>query len=205
MKGIEFLGIPTTVAIALVGLFLAMQIIGEILEFKGKYVVPEILKIRKYFARKKQEKEQIKETAETLVEVKKLLADVNTHYSEDNIKKRNKWMNWVNNQAEVYDTSIAELEKKMDKNNEITLSLLIENKRNIILDFAGHVVDEKYPATREQFNRVLKVYNEYETIIEENNLTNGEIDIAYRIITDAYAERMKDHSFIEDIRGYDIK
>ena len=52
IKGIEFLGIPATVAIVLVGTFLVLQIIGELCELKGK-VVPEFLKIRKYFKRKK--------------------------------------------------------------------------------------------------------------------------------------------------------
>lgn len=198
LKSIEFLGIPMTIAIIIIGIFLIMQIIGELAECMGK-VVPEALKVRKYFARKKREKE---ETSKTLIEVKQLLSDVNAHYSEDNIAKRNDWIDWINNKVGVYDASITELDKKMDKNNEITLSLLIEHKRNSILDFAGHVVDDKYPATREQFNRIFKIYSEYEKIIEENNLTNGEIDIAYRIITDAYADRIKERSFVEDIRGY---
>ena len=196
LKSIEFLGIPMTIAIIIIGIFLIMQIIGELAECMGK-VVPEALKVRKYFARKKREKE---ETSKTLIEVKQLLSDVNAHYSEDNIAKRNDWIDWINNKVGVYDASITELDKKMDKNNEITLSLLIEHKRNSILDFAGHVVDDKYPATREQFNRIFKIYSEYEKIIEENNLTNGEIDIAYRIITDAYADRIKERSFVEDIR-----
>ena len=198
LKSIEFLGIPMTIAIIIIGIFLITQIIGELAECMGK-VVPEALKVRKYFARKKREKE---ETSKTLIEVKQLLSDVNAHYSEDNIAKRNDWIDWVNNKVEVCDASITELDKKMDKNNEITLSLLIEHKRNSILDFAGRVVDDKYPATREQFNRIFKIYSEYEKIIEENNLTNGEIDIAYRIITDAYADRIKERSFVEDIRGY---
>ena len=198
LKSIEFLGIPMTIAIIIIGIFLIMQIIGELAECMGK-VVPEALKVRKYFARKKREKE---ETSKTLIEVKQLLSDVNAHYSEDNIAKRNDWIDCVNNKLGVYDASITELDKKIDKNNEITLSLLIEHKRNSILDFAGHVVDDKYPATREQFNRIFKIYSEYEKIIEENNLTNGEIDIAYRIITDAYADRIKERSFVEDIRGY---
>ena len=53
---IEYLGLPSTIAIGLVIVFFALQIIGEILEFKGK-AVPEFLKVRKYFARKKEERE----------------------------------------------------------------------------------------------------------------------------------------------------
>ena len=45
---IEYLGIPTVIGMSLVGMFLIMQVIGEFLEFTGK-VVPEAMKIRKYF------------------------------------------------------------------------------------------------------------------------------------------------------------
>lgn len=33
-------------------------------------------------------------------------------------------------------------------------------------------------------------------------MTNGEIDIAYHIINESYEQRLKLHSFIEDVRGY---
>ena len=46
-----------------------MQVIGEVCEFKGK-AVPELMKIRKYFKRRKEEKQTIRESAETLKEVK---------------------------------------------------------------------------------------------------------------------------------------
>ena len=139
---------------------------------------------------------------QTLASVETLLNDVNAHYSADNIAMRDKWMDWVNNQAHVYDVSIADLEKKMDTNNEITLSLLIESKRNTIINFAAKVIDESYPVTREQFNRIFKIYQEYEDIIKEHHMTNGEVDIAIRIIREAYTKHMENHTFIEDIRGY---
>jgi transcriptional regulator of heat shock response len=216
----EYLNVPTKVGIGLVGLFFIIQIIGELLEFKGK-VVPEFIKIRKYFIRKKKEREALSkvtefiddyiniknkdcEIASTLEEVKTLLNDVRQHYDTDNITKRDKWIDWVNNQAVVYDNCLAELEKKMDKNNAITLSLLIDGKRNTIINFASNVIDENYPVTREQFNRILKIYEEYEQIIEENELKNGEVDIAIRIIRESYEKHMKTHTFVEDVRGYDI-
>ena len=57
--------------------------------------------------------------------------------------------------------------------------------------------------TREQFNRIFKIYREYETIIEENNVTNGEVDISIQIIKESYEGHMRNHTFIEEIRGYD--
>ena len=198
---IEYLNLPLWIAVGLVGLFLIMQIVGEILEFKGK-VVPEFVKIRKRFARKRQERETLKVMPETLNEVKALLSEVNQHYNADNITKRDGWIQWVNSKASIYDTTLAELDKKMDKNNSITLSLLIDNKRNAIINFASKVTDEKFLVTREQFKRIFKIYEEYESIIKENGLTNGEVDIAIRIIQESYETHTKNHSFIEDVRGY---
>lgn len=206
MKAIEFLGIPTTIAIILVGLFLIMQIIGEVSELMGK-VVPEILKIRKFFKRKKQER---RETAETLKEVRQLLGDVNSHYSKDNITKRNKWMEWVNNRAEVYDNSIIEITNKLSDatqalkdNTKMTEEMFVQSSRDRIIDFATKVGDEGALVSREEFNRIFKVYNKYEAFLKEHKMTNGEVDVAYRIINDAYAHRLTHQSFLENIRGYD--
>lgn len=201
IDAIEFLGIPGSIAVALVVLYLIMQIIGELVELSGK-VVPEFFKIRKYFARKKEEK---KETAETLKEVRQLLQDVNKHYNNDNITQRNDWMSWVNDRATVYDSSVAELtelKESLRANNELTLDLYINVNRNRIIDFAGKVVNENVAVSREEFNRIFRVYNEYEEILERHNKTNGEVDVAIRIIREAYETHMRNHTFIEDIRGY---
>ena len=129
---IEYLNIPIALGLAIIGVFLIMQIVGEILEFKGK-VVPEFIKIRKYFARKKQERQTMREMSATIHDVKTVLNSVESHYSEDNIAKRDAWMKWVNDRAVVYDQSIEVLKEEMDKNTEITMSLYIESKRNSII------------------------------------------------------------------------
>lgn len=201
LKTIEFLGVPMSITIVVVGVLLILQIIGEIAEIAGK-TAPEILKIRKYFARKKQEKT---DTANTLKEVKQLLSDVNSHYSKDNITKRDNWIQWVNDRAEVYDKALKELlllKDKLDENNEVTLDLYINANRNRILDFARIVADDNALASREEFNRIYKINQEYHTILNKYGKKNGEVDTAMKIIGEAYDYRMKNHSFIEDIRGY---
>ena len=192
---------PEKVGIVIIALFVIVQIIGELLEFKGK-VVPEFIKIRKYFTRKKKEKEQMRET---LQEVRTLLDDVNKHYSADNITKRNEWMQWVNERAGVYDSSVAELTSLKDalaSNNELTLDLYINVNRNRIIDFASKIANYEVAVSREEFNRIFKTYNEYESILEKYGKTNGEVDIAISIIRESYANHMNNHSFIEDVRGY---
>lgn len=198
---VEYLNIPAAIALGIIIVFFIIQVIGEILEFKGK-VVPEFLKIRKYFARKKQEREMLSKIPEMMESTQRVLDEFNAHYSADNITKRDEWMHWVDHQAEVYDESIARIEKSLERNNEITLGLLIDSKRNAIIDFAAKVVDDNYPATHEQFRRIFKLYDEYEGIIEENKMTNGEVDVAHRIIKESYEERMRNHTFVEDVRGY---
>lgn len=197
----ENLNMPTKIGVIIILLFVITQIIGELLELKGK-VVPEFVKIRKYFDRKKKEKA---EANKVLKQVKTLLSDVNDHYSQDNITKRNEWMQWVNERAKVYDEAVVELMSLKDalaSSNELVLDLYINVNRNRIIDFASKISKDDVPVSREEFNRIFKTHSEYEDVLEKHNKTNGEVDIAMRIIEDSYAQHMKNHSFIEDIRGY---
>ena len=198
---VEYINIPTKVAIAVIALFFIMQLVGEFLEFKGK-VVPEFAKVRKIFARRKKERLMMQKMEKTLDQVQLTLDDLNRHYSTDNIHMRDEWIKRVNTKLEQYDISMAELDRKLDKNNSDTLSILIDNKRNAIISFASLVIDENKPVTREQFNRIFKLYQEYEAIIQSNGMKNGEVDIAIRIIREAYENHMRSHTFIEDVRGY---
>ena len=202
---LEYLDVPVRVGLIIIGCFALMQIIGELLEFKGK-VVPEFLKIRKFFSRRKKER---RETAQTLKEVKQLLGDVNAHYSVDNITKRNSWMTWVNDRAKVYDDSIIEIRNNLSAvtqalkdNTKLTEEMFVQSSRDRIIDFATKVADDKVPVSREEFNRIFKVHDRYESFLEERHMTNGEIDIAHRIIIESYEKHMRNHSFIEDVRGY---
>lgn len=202
---IEYLGIPLKIAIVLVAIFFAMQAIGEFLEFKGK-VVPEFFKIRKWFTRRKREKA---EAAQTLKDVQVLLNDVNSNYSADNIAKRDGWMQWVNNRAEVYDESIKQLREALTEvmqalkdNTKLTEEMFIQSSRDRIIDFATKTSNENVMVSREEFNRIFKVYAKYEKYLEEHKMINGEVDINYQIIKESYEQRLRDHAFTEDIRGY---
>lgn len=202
---VEYLNLPSKIALSIVGIFFILQVVGELLEFKGK-VVPECVKIRKYFQRKNQEK---KDTIQTFKEVKMLLNDVNLHYSADNIAKRDGWMNWVNDRAEVYDSSIevlknslSEVTQALKDNTKMTEEMFVQSSRDRIIDFASKVANEDSVVSREEFNRIFKVYDKYEDFLKERGLTNGEVDIAYRIAKESYETHLKHHTFVEDIRGY---
>lgn len=202
---IEYLGIPLKIALVLVAIFFVMQIIGEFLEFKGK-VVPELFKIRKFFSRKKKERA---ETTETLREVRQLLNDVNIHYSDDNIAKRDNWMAWVNSKTQAYDDSIVEISRSLSDitqalkdNTKLTEEMFIQSSRDRIIDFATKTSNENVMVSREEFYRIFKVYDKYEKFLEEREMSNGEVDIAYQIIKESYEQHLRNHTFIEDIRSY---
>ena len=207
---IEYLNIPEKTLLVLVGIFFVMQIIGELLEFKGK-VVPEFFKIRKYFKRRKKEKN---ETKQLLGEVKKLLSDVDAHYSADNIAKRNSWIQQVNDKSAVYDKSIGEIGKISENLVEVTNALknctkmteemFVQSSRDRIIDFAAKAGNKDSMVSKEEFYRIFKIYKKYEDFLKEHEMTNGEVDIAYRIIQESYEQHIKNHTFIEDIRGYDV-
>lgn len=209
---------PAQVGLVLAVIFFILQVIGELLAIKGK-VTPEFMRIKEYFKRKKKEKNALsqmtdlldehKEMAKTISDVQRLLIDIDKHYNNDNIIMRNEWMNKVNEHIstsekknEEQDSMIHMLVEKLDENIALTVDMSIENKRNAIIAFASRVIDESYPVTREQFNRILKMHEEYEEIIKKKKRTNGEIDIAFRIINESYEKHMKNHTFVEDIRGY---
>lgn len=197
----DTLNAPSKAIGAAIIVFFLMQGIGELLEFKGK-VVPEFMKIRKIIARRRQDRETMQKATEMLTEVSGLLEDVRKHYSADNIHMRDAWMETVNSKLRENDETFAEMKKKMDETFAISLSLLIENQRNTILNFASRVAGGDANITNEEFRRVMTLYKEYEELIQKYNKTNGQVDIAYRIISEDYAKRFRNHEFIEDVRGY---
>ena len=198
---LEFFKVTGPWAAVLLGAWIILNIIGEILEKKNK-IVPEFMKIVTHFKKKKSEREELHQFVR---DMKVFTDEIKIHYSPEALKKRNEWMDWVNHRVDKYDSAVNELKElreDMVKNNVLTLDLYININRHRIIDFASKVVNEDILISQEEFNRIFKVYRDYESILEQRNMTNGEVDIAYRVIQDAYKERLRDHTFLEDVRGY---
>lgn len=198
---LEVLELPAVIVAGIISVYFIMQIIGDFLTFKGK-VAPEFMRVKHWLKKRREINDTIAHMPEMIDDVKELLDDVKQHYSDDNITKRNAWMTEVTDRGIENRQLINMVSDKLDAQSKDILSLIIENKRSIIINFASRVSNESERFTREQFNRVMKIYEEYEEIIAEHGMTNGEIDIAYRIITEAYEEHLKNNTFIEDIKGY---
>ena len=111
---------------------------------------------------------------------KKTKAEIDAIKAEmDQVRETQKKM------LESQDKLIAAVDKidKREIKNEI------ERKRYLIIDFANAIHCRKYD--REAYSHVLKTYNEYEQILKDNNMENGEADMAIGFIRKKYAEYME--------------
>ena len=201
----NYINLPAKLIAGVVILLLCLQLIGEVLEFFGK-VAPGFMKIRKQ-AREKQEKERkrdefLKAATEALEKTNKKLDEFTALYNDDNIQKRNMWMNSVNSSISTNKEDIHILAEKLEKIYDISMKDHIEALRSIILGFANRVSDKNNAITHEEFRRAFKAHEDYEAFLKEHELTNGQVDVAYRVISEDYAERLRNHEFLEDIRGY---
>lgn len=228
----EYCNIPIGLILVVVVFFAISNLIGEILELKGK-VVPEFVKFRKYFARKKQERETLSQLPEVLDDAMVLIKDMRKHYDQDNIAKRNKWISDVEDEITADHFKIKDIEDQIDRieviegqvddsyckiqnlqsemsainktleniNNKMDKSD-IEDKRTEILNFYYRITknEDGYYPSKEEFKRADRLYKEYEELIERMGDSNGEVDTAYKIIQEEFEKRMRDRSFVEDIR-----
>lgn len=190
LKGIEYLGIPMTFAIVLVGLFVVLQIIGEIVEVSGK-VVPEFFKVRKYFSRKKTEKEEMKQM---IKECRQIISDFNSHYDDDNISKRNKWMNGVDKSVQDIQKLDSKIDKLLDANEKLKTKLdkvesnVLENEadrlRSELFD-CGNRCRRNIRLHPEEMDHIREVYDKYSRVLKQN----GPGEKEFNFITDYYNQQ----------------
>ena len=203
-----YVSIPTWLIIALLLIFLIMQVIGEIIEFFGK-VAPGFMKVRKTF-QEKREKEKAAEERAKLAEERlaaataaleknnKLFENFDAHYNTDNITKRDCWMHDVDEDR----THMHALESLLQTVRDDVLNMRIEAMRSEIINFTPRATNDSYLATREEYRRIFRLYDDYEKVLSENKMENGEIDTNYRVIKESYEKRLVNHAFLEDVRGF---
>lgn len=74
----------------------------------------------------------------------------------------------------------------LDKLDRRELANELERKRWEVLDFANCIRKRDYD--REAYNHVLKTYDQYEKLLEENGMENGEADLAIAYIRKRYQD-----------------
>lgn len=164
-----------------------------------KKIIPEFISIKQRRERKRKERETLEQLPNTISEVKTFLNDVNQHYNADNITKRNDWIAEVDAKLDSNANSYKDLKEDVKDLKDMVLNILVESKREAIVRFAERVVDDK-SVSREQFERMLKVYQEYEMLVQDHEIPNNVLNISVEIINEAYKKHLQEHSFLEDKR-----
>lgn len=75
----------------------------------------------------------------------------------------------------------------------------INNMRTQILDFANSCMNERRH-TKEEFEHMIDLKNNYDSVIHEKGITNGRMDLAFKYISDLYIQCLNEDSFL-DSRG----
>ena len=97
------------------------------------------------------------------------------------------------------------LEKKTDAIDEkITLiaeslgviqksltKITIETKRKNILDFCA-TLSNKQKQNKEAFNEIFRTYEDYERILKENDMENGQTEESMKFISEVYQQMLRD-------------
>lgn len=86
------------------------------------------------------------------------------------------------------------IENKLEKLTDMFVDKAISDMRWEINNFATKISENK-PCNKDCFKHCFNTYKDYEKILEEQNLTNGEVEISMDIIREAYQEKMKNGEF----------
>lgn len=85
------------------------------------------------------------------------------------------------------------LQKKMDENE---LRKRIDGLRSTIISFATSLGNPQFKPSEDHYNSIFKKIEEYETILEENDLENGQCSISVKVIEKKYSEAMERGDFL---------
>lgn len=83
---------------------------------------------------------------------------------------------------------ISTISERLDKIQETFLQNQIEDMRWKILNFAISVMNGNTTCYKDQFDNILHIYDEYERVLEENNMKNGQVEESIEFIKEKYHE-----------------
>lgn len=132
------------------------------------FAIKEIIEIISYFKKKfriktgsEEDKENLKERISTLEEHDK----------------------WQYNEISKISQGIDDIKDALLKDN-------IEKKRKSILDFCSSLSNNQ-KQNNEAFNDIFRTYVEYEQILKDNKLENGQAEESMKFIREKYQEKLR--------------
>ena len=134
--------------------------------------VKEIIEILSYFKKKFRIKTGTEEDKETL---------------EERISTLEKHDKWQYNEITKISQGIDDIKDALLKDN-------IEKKRKSILDFCSSLSNNQ-KQNNEAFNDIFRTYAEYEQILKDNKLENGQAEESMKFIREKYQDKLRNGEF----------
>ena len=134
--------------------------------------IKEIIEILSYFKKKFRIKTGYDEDKETI---------------EERISTLEKHDKWQYNEISKISQGIDDIKDALLKDN-------IEKKRKSILDFCSSLSNNQ-KQNNEAFNDIFRTYAEYEQILKDNKLENGQAEESMKFIREKYHEKLRNGEF----------
>ena len=106
---------------------------------------------------------------------------------EKRIETLEKHDNWQYNEISKISRGIDDIKDTLLKDN-------IEKKRKSILDFCSSLSNNQ-KQNNEAFNDIFRTYVEYEQILKDNKLENGQAEESMKFIREKYQEKLHNGEF----------
>lgn len=134
--------------------------------------IKEIIEIVSYFKNKLRIKTGFDQDRETF---------------ENRISTLERHDNWQYKEITKMSKGIENIESELLDNN-------LERKRKYILDFCSSLSNGQ-KQNREAFNNVFKTYENYEKLLSEHNMENGQAEESMKFISEKYHECLRNNKF----------
>lgn len=89
---------------------------------------------------------------------------------------------------------IQKIDVKVDKVQLDLQTHKVESQRRDILNFADELMQNQ-KKTKENFVNIISLHDKYEKYINDNNIENGQVDLAFEYISAQYKECMNTNGF----------
>ena len=140
--------------------------------FAIAFAIKEIIEIVGYFKKKLRIKTGFDEDKETLEE---RIATLENHDK------------WQYNEISKISQGIDDIKNTLLEDN-------IEKKRKSILDFCSSLSNEQ-KQNSEAFNDIFRTYADYEQILKDNGMENGQAEESMKFIREKYQEKLHNGEF----------
>lgn len=101
----------------------------------------------------------------------------------------------IDERLDVMEGKIGEIAKKLDDHVSESQKDAIMSMRALILDFGSAIAEGKRNYTKEQYEFIIGICDDYDDFITSSKISNGVAETTMAIIKDSYAEKLKSGSF----------